>query len=78
MKLEQGLRVFFRISPEISGAGKVCGIATTDIWGIGKMVIVELVRSEGIDPATYPYTHIVVAENLLQEIREDEDEIEEE
>jgi hypothetical protein len=67
MEIVQDKVVSFKISPTIFGKGRICGVATTEQPVIGRNVILEILESTGIDPATYPYSHIVVPESMLKE-----------
>jgi hypothetical protein len=67
MEIVQDKVVSFKISPTIFGKGRICGIATVEQPVIGRTVILEILEITGIDPVTYPYSHIVVPENLLKE-----------
>ena len=66
MMIEQGVLVRFKASDTVFGVGKVCGISTTGEAIIGRGIIIEIIKSDGIDPVTYPYTHMVVFENQIE------------
>lgn len=68
MKIEQGKLVEFKVTNELYGTGKICGVTTNPQPIIGQTVILEIV-SLSFKPTDYPYTHMGVFEcQIVKEI----------
>ena len=64
-KLYQGQLVEFNAGDLCHGVGKICGTAAIGEAIIGRPYIIEVISSN-IDKKTYPYSHIVIFECMIE------------
>jgi len=63
-KYRDGMPVRYQLSDFITGTGIIRGVATTPLYGIGAMYIVED-TSGNLPNKNYPFRFFTVAENFI-------------
>jgi hypothetical protein len=67
-KYKLGDRVYFSMGENMpKGWCKIAGCSTEPLPALGRGWIVELEEPRTIDPKVYPFTHIVVFDNMFCE-----------
>lgn len=61
--LKQGTRVYFEVTPELTGYGKIVGKSIENLPTIGGTYIIE---PEQQLPNIYPYSHFTLSENQFK------------